>query len=275
MALYSFNTFPPRAVLVLPLGQTSEVNRVSTTFRRGENRLGEVKWAVQSHGLLSTRIWVQTSVFNSKSGALCKPEENSMIPYDSALLQAPPNLLLTFALRIPKFPKLHSSFQLLQGWAGRTKPAFKTDKLQHNLLAHWIWSDQELEGRPWQGTVTTHSSPLGGSFLYLSSWGRINSAALAFIHEHFDVDGLGYEVTLSDSLRLQRNYEWTHPRCVRKLEIIDKSLLIFARNPSGHDNVKYCLWKCLAQCQAYTSLSITNLFWAPPEPGSVLDARIE
>lgn len=61
-----------------------------------------------------------------------------MIPYDSALLQAPPNLLLTFALRIPKFPKLHSSFQLLQGWAGRTKPAFKTDKLQHNLLAHWI-----------------------------------------------------------------------------------------------------------------------------------------
>lgn len=47
---------------------------------------------------------------------------------------------------------------------------------------------------------------------------------------------------------------------VKKLEIIDNSLLTFARNPSGYDYMKYCLWKSLAQCQAHTSLSVTNHF---------------
>lgn len=59
---------------------------------------------------------------------------------------------------------------------------------------------------------------------------------------------------------------------VKKLEIIDNSLRTSARNPSGSDYMKYCVWKYLALCQAHTGLLVPNQFRAPPRLGFVLGA---
>lgn len=59
---------------------------------------------------------------------------------------------------------------------------------------------------------------------------------------------------------------------VKKLEIIDDCLRTSARNPSGSDYMKYCVWKYLALCQAHTGLLAPNQFGAPPRLGFVLGA---